>query len=91
MKAKPTRDLILVKSLPITKDLKVGMIHIPDIGKVAPRQGTVIAVGPKVTEIAEGDKVIFSKHSGSRITSVNPLDNSSYLIMRERDAIAVIG
>ena len=82
---------MLVRSLPLTPDLKVGLIHIPDVGRIPPRQGTVTAVGPKVTELAVGDRVIFSKHAGSRVTGVNRVDNGADLILRERDVIAVIG
>lgn len=73
---------MLVENLPLTHDLKVGMIHIPEIGQVAPRQGTVLAIGPKVSDVKVGDRVFFSKYSGSTI------GEKQRLILRERDLIA---
>lgn len=87
----PRKDFLLVKSLPLSPDLRIGLIHIPQVGQVPPRQGTVERVGPLVRDVGMGDRVIFSKHAGSRIGAINRADNSSYLILRERDVIAVIG
>lgn len=86
----PTRDLVLVRSLPITRDLMIGLIAIPQIGLVAPRQGTVQAVGPRVVDVAVGDRVLFSKHAGSVVSPLNRIDNSRLLMLREADCMAVI-
>lgn len=86
----PTRDLVLVRSQPITRDLKIGLIAIPQVGLVAPRHGTVLACGPRVQDVAVGDRVLFSKHAGSAVSPLSRLDNSRLLMLKESDCMAVL-
>jgi len=71
-----------------------GGIVLPDTAKDKPQEGEVIAVGPgkvldngtKVApEVKVGDRVIFSKYSGTEIK----LEGEDYLILRESDILAV--
>jgi chaperonin GroES len=71
-----------------------GGIVLPDTAKDKPQEGEVIAVGPgrvldngtKVApEIKVGDRVIYSKYSGSEIK----IEGDDYLIIRESDILAV--
>jgi chaperonin GroES len=68
---------------------------LPDTAKEKPQEGKVIAVGPgKLLEdgkivaldVIEGDVIIFSKYSG---TEFKP-DDEDYLILSERDVLAVV-
>jgi chaperonin GroES len=94
MKLRPLHDRILVKRLDSEAKTKGGII-IPDTAKEKPQEALVVAVGPgkvnedgKVTppEVKKGDKVLFSKYSGSEIT----LDGEEHLIIREEDILAVL-
>jgi chaperonin GroES len=73
----------------------VGGIIIPDTAKEKPSQGKVIAAGPGkrddkgnliALEVAVGDRVLFSKYSGSEAT----LRGDEYLIISEDDVLAVL-
>src|SRR3982750_4303399 len=94
MKIRPLHDRILVKRL--EEETKTsGGLFIPDSAKEKPIQAKVIAVGAgkrdkdgKVIplDVKAGDKVLFSKYSGSEIK----IDGDEHLILREDDLLAVL-
>ena len=67
----------------------------PNQAKEKPQQAEVIAVGPggvvdgkEITmQVKVGDKVIYSKYSGTEVE----LDNEKYVIVKQNDILAVIG
>lgn len=91
---RPLGDRILVKTLEREEVTKSGIV-LPDSAKEKPQEAEVIAVGTgKVLEngkkvpldIKEGDKVIFSKYGGTEIK----YNNKEYLILSERDILAIV-
>lgn len=91
---KPLGDRVVIKALE-KEEKTVSGIVLPDTAKEKPQQGTVIAVGTgKVldngqrvdVEVKEGQKVIFSKYAGTEIK----IDNQDYLILSERDVLAIV-
>ncbi len=92
-KIKPLSDRVLVQPEPAEEKTSSGII-IPDTAKEKPQQGTVVAAGPGKVEngtkidmsVAEGDKVLYGKYSGTEIT----LDGEEYLIMREADILGIV-
>ncbi|HVK87420.1 MAG TPA: co-chaperone GroES [Kofleriaceae bacterium] len=94
MKIRPLHDRILVKRL--EEETKTsGGLFIPDSAKEKPIQAKVIAVGAGKTDktgkvipldVKAGDKVLFSKYSGSEIK----IDGEEHLILREDDVLAVL-
>ena len=94
MKIRPLHDRILVKRL--EEETKTsGGLFIPDSAKEKPIQAKVIAVGAgkrdkdgKIIplDVKAGDKVLFSKYSGSEIK----IDGDEHLMMREEDILGVI-
>ena len=94
MKFKPLSDRILVKRLKEEEEKKSGII-IPDTAKEKPQRGEVIEVGPGrldekgkrvPMEVKKGDKIVFSKYSGTDIK----MRNEEYLIIREDDILGII-
>jgi len=86
---KPLGDRVLVQPLE-EKEVKKGVIVIPDMAKEKPQEGTVAAVGTgKKIEftVKVGDKVLISKYGGTEIKIVG----ENYLIMREDDILGIIG
>ncbi len=92
---KPLADHVVVEI--VTKEEKTASgIYLPDTAaKEKPQTGKVIAVGVgKVTEngtrvapeVKAGDEVVFAKYSGTEVK----LDGKEYLILSERDILAVI-
>jgi chaperonin GroES len=94
MKIKPLYDRILVKRLE-EQTKTAGGLYIPDSAKEKPMEAQVVAVGQgkiqedgsiRKLEVKAGDKVLFSKYSGSDIK----IDGVEHLILREDDVLAVI-
>lgn len=94
MKVKPLGDRIVVRVLENEERTKSGIV-LPDTAKEKPQQGEVLAVGSGrmlengqvvPLEVKEGDKIIFSKYSGTEVK----LDDQDYLILSERDVLALV-
>jgi chaperonin GroES len=93
---KPLEDRILVRPEE-GEETTVSGIVIPDTAKEKPQEGTVLAVGPGKrseqtgeiipVDVAEGDRVIYSKYGGTEIK----LDGEELLILSARDVLAVVG
>ncbi len=95
VRLKPLADRVVVKKLD-AEEKTAGGIVIPDTAKEKPQQGAVLAVGPGKLddngkrlpmELKEGDKVLFGKYSGTEVK----LDGVEYMIIAERDILAVLG
>lgn len=91
MKLKPLFDRVVVKAIE-TKNEKIGNIILPESTK-QPEISEVVALGcgdvdgKKVTfEVKIGDKVIFNKYSGNEFK----IDNQNYIIIKEKDILAII-
>ena len=91
---KPLADRVVVKKLE-AEDKTSGGIVLPDTAKEKPQQGEVLAIGPgrqdekgtrMAMEVKVGDKVLFAKYSGTEVK----IDGVEYLILAERDLLAVI-
>ena len=94
MKLVPLGDRVVLKQLVAEETTKSGIV-IPGQSKEKPQQAEVIAVGPggvvdgkEITiQVKFGDKVIYSKYSGTEVE----LDNEKYVIVKQNDILAVIG
>ena len=94
MKIRPLYDRILVKRLE-EQNKTAGGLFIPDTAKEKPQEALVVAVGNgkiqdngslRKLEVKAGDKILFSKYSGSDIK----IDGAEHLILREDDILAVV-
>ena len=93
MKLTPLGDRVVLKQLVAEETTKSGIV-IPGQAKEKPQQAEVIAVGPggvidgkEVTmQVKVGQKVIFSKYSGTEAK----LDEEEYIIVRQNEILAVI-
>jgi len=91
---KPLNDKVLLKPLKEDEKTKSGII-LPDTAKEKSEKGEVVAVGPgrlldngtrASMTLAVGNKVLFKKYSPDEIK----IDGQEYLILDERDILAVI-
>ena len=89
MTIKPLHDRVLVLPAP-AEEKTIGGIIIPDTAKEKPLQGEVIAVGNGLSdepmELKAGDHVLYGKYSGQEIE----FEGVKYLMMKQKDVMAVI-
>jgi len=91
---RPLGDRVVVKPVEREERTKSGIV-LPDTAKEKPQEGVVEAVGAgrildngtKVpVELQVGDKVLYAKYAGNEFK----LDDVDYLVISERDVLAVI-
>ena len=93
MQLAPLFDKVVLKQLIAEETTKSGIV-LPGQAKEKPQQAEVVAVGPggvvdgkEITmQVKTGDKVIYSKYSGTDIE----LDEEKYVIVKQSDILAVI-
>ena len=93
MKLVPLGDRVVIKQLVAEETTKSGIV-IPGQNKEKPQQAEVIAVGPGgmvegkevKMEVKVGDKVIYSKYSGTEVK----LDDEEVIIVKQSDILAII-
>lgn len=93
MKLVPLGDRVVLKQLVAEETTKSGIV-LPGQGKEKPQQAEVVAVGPGGVvdgkeikmEVKVGDKVIYSKYSGTDVE----LDDETFIVVKQNDILAVI-
>ena len=94
MKLTPLGDRVVLKQLEAEETTKSGIV-LPGQSKEKPQQAEVIAVGPGGVvdgkevkmEVKVGDKVIFSKYSGTNVTLD---DDEELIVVKQNDILAII-
>lgn len=94
MKLVPLGDRVVIKALVAEETTKSGIV-LPGQAKEKPQQAEVIAVGPGgvvdgkevVMQVKPGDKVIYSKYSG---TEVKLDEDENFIIVKQSDILAII-
>ncbi len=93
MNLKPLGDRVVVEHVE-QAEKTAGGVFLPDTAKEKPQEGRVLAVGTGRTldngnvlpmSVNVGDKIIYSKYSGSEIK----LEGKEVLIISEKDVLAV--
>ncbi|MBO0683981.1 MAG: co-chaperone GroES [Candidatus Dormibacteraeota bacterium] len=91
---RPLGDRVVLKPVEREEQTKSG-IYLPDTAQEKPQEGLVEAVGTgrvldngtKVPlELQVGDRVLYAKYAGNEFK----LDDVEYLVISERDVLAVI-
>ena len=86
---KPLSDRVLVEPIEAETKTASGII-IPDNAKEKPQKGKVMAVGKGTKEnpmtVKVGDSVLYGKYSGTELK----LEGKDYLIMSEKDILAIV-
>src|SRR5947209_2862657 len=94
MKLRPLGDRVVVKPVEKEEMTKSGIV-LPDTAKEKPQEGIVEAVGTgrildngtkEPMELKVGDKVLYAKYAGNEFK----LDEIEYLIVSEKDVLAVL-
>ncbi|HIG89649.1 MAG: co-chaperone GroES [Flavobacteriaceae bacterium] len=86
---KPLADRVLVEAIEAETKTASGII-IPDNAKEKPQKGKVMAVGKGTKDssmtVKVGDLVLYGKYSGTELK----LEGKDYLIMSEKDILAIV-
>ena len=93
MKLVPLGDRVVLKQVEAEETTKSGLI-LTTSAQEKPQEAEVIAVGPGGVvdgkevkmEVAVGDKVIYSKYSGTEVK----LDGEEYIIVKQSDILAIV-
>ncbi len=93
MKLVPLGDRVVLKQLVAEETTKSGIV-LPGQAKEKPQQAEVVAVGPggvvdgkEVTmQVKVGDKVIYSKYSGTEVK----LEDTEYIVVKQSDILAIV-
>ena len=93
-KLKPLGDKVVVRPTQREETTKSGIV-LPDTAKEKPQEGVVVAIGTGRVldngerlklEVQEGQKALYAKYAGTEVK----LDNEEYLILSEKDILAVL-
>ena len=94
-KLKPLGNRVLIKRA--KPQSSKGGILLPESAKEKPKEGVVIACGPgkrddngvlEAMNVKEGDRVLFSSHSGTEVK--NGSDEEEHLILSEDEILGVL-
>ena len=93
MRLVPLGDKVVLKQLAAEETTKSGIV-LPGQSKEKPQQAEVVAVGPGgmvdgkevKMEVKVGDKVIYSKYSGTEVK----LDEEEFIVVKQSDIVAII-
>ena len=89
----PLGDRVVLKQVEAEETTKSGIV-LPGQAQEKPQKAEVVAVGPGGVvegkevkmEVAVGDKVIYSKYSGTEVK----MDGTEYIIVRQNDILAIV-
>jgi chaperonin GroES len=81
----PLGKRVLVKRVEEANTTSSGII-IPDNAKEKPSRGEVVAVSNEVTELKNGDSVLFGKYAGNEVT----FDGTAYIVLETDDIFGII-
>jgi chaperonin GroES len=92
---KPLGDRVVIEPTPKEEVTKSGIV-LPDTAKEKPQEGKIIAIGQGrrdekgeriAMDVQVGDKVLYAKYAGTEFKQ----DGKEYLILSEKDILAIIG
>ena len=89
----PFGDRVVLTQVEAEETTKSGIV-LPGQAQEKPQQAEVVAVGPGGVvdgkevkmEVAVGDKVIYSKYSGTEVK----MDGTEYIIVKQNDILAIV-
>jgi chaperonin GroES len=79
----PLSDRLLVQMVP-REQISAGGIHIPEVSQMTANWGRVMARGPEVEDVQEGDEVYVTRLQGTHLV----LHGVDYIIVRESECLA---
>jgi len=78
---------ILIKRDPV---LEQDGLYIPDDVRKPPRTGRVLSVGPLVTNVFVGERVVISEYAGNFLETTQDLTPSDLIVLRDHEEILAV-
>lgn len=93
MNIKPLGQRVVIKKLEAEEKTKSGIV-LTGAAKEKPQEAEVVAVGPGAVvdgkkiemEVKVGDKVLYSKYTGTEVKVLN----EEYIIIKQEDILAIV-
>ena len=93
MNIKPLGQRVVIKKLEAEEKTKSGIV-LTGSAKEKPQEAEVVAVGPGAVvdgqkiemEVKVGDKVLYSKYSGTEVK----VEEEEYIILKQEDILAIV-
>lgn len=70
----------------VAKQQTASGLFLPDNAKEKPVFATVVAVGPDVKQLKNGDKIVYKEYSTTELK----INDVEYLIVKEEDVLATV-
>ena len=86
MNFQPLGKRVLVKRVEEATTTMSGII-IPDNAQEKPSRGEVVAVSKEVTELTNGNQVLFGKYDGNEVS----FEGTKYMVLEVDDIFGIIG
>ena len=86
MNFQPLGKRVLVKRVEEATTTVSGII-IPDNAQEKPSRGEVVAVSREVTELTNGNQVLFGKYAGNEVS----FEGTKYMVLEVDDIFGIIG
>ena len=86
MNFQPLGKRVLVKRVEEATTTMSGII-IPDNAQEKPSRGEVVAVSKEVTELTNGNQVLFGKYVGNEVS----FEGTKYMVLELDDIFGIIG
>ncbi len=82
---KPLADrVVAVREVAATKT--ASGLYLPDNAKEKPVMATIQAIGPDVTSLKVGDRIVYKEYSTTELK----INDTEYLIVKEEDVLATV-
>ena len=85
MNLRPLQDRVIIERVESQSKTAGGFI-IPDTAQQKAHEGSVLAIGKDVKDVAVGDKILLNKWAGAEIKH----EGKELLIVKESDIIAIV-
>jgi chaperonin GroES len=82
---KPLADRVVATRIEASNKTASGL-YLPDNAKEKPVVALVVAVGPDVKGIKNGDKIVYKEYSTTELK----VNDTEYLIVKEEDVLATV-
>lgn len=61
-------------------------LYLPDKALEKPKTAKVVAIGDKVTQVKNGDRIIYKSYSTTEVK----VENTDYILVKEEDVLATV-